>query len=258
MKTDKKQGILIVDESAEKRTQMKNILQKEFCVLEAENEGEAAKILKNYEVDFCVMLPDSYRALTGLGAVYSAQLKRLEEKASLDPLTGLLNHAAARKRMEERLRGHEESKFAFIIFDLDYFKLANDTYGHKFGDDVLIYIAETLRSVLRKEDLAVRIGGDEFLIILEYHEDIEPVADRIFQILKGNDEHFPISISMGISMTENNIREYDTLFKRADKALYAAKRGGRGRYVFYDDMMDNMFSVLSPIEGAEEDKRGLA
>ena len=258
MKTDKKQGIFIVDESAEKRTQMKNILQKEFCVLEAENEGEAAKILKNYEVDFCVMLPDSYRALTGLGAVYSAQLKRLEEKASLDPLTGLLNHAAARKRMEERLSGHEESKFAFIIFDLDYFKLANDTYGHKFGDDVLIYIAETLRSVLRKEDLAVRIGGDEFLIILEYHEDIEPVADRIFQILKGNYEHFPISISMGISMTENNIREYDTLFKRADKALYAAKRGGRGRYVFYDDMMDNMFSVLSPIEGAEEDKRGLA
>ncbi len=257
MKTDKKQGILIVDESVEKRTQMKNILQKEFCVLEAENEGEAAKILKNYEVDFCVMLPDSYRALTGLGAVYSAQLKRLEEKASLDPLTGLLNHAAARKRMEERLSSHEESKFAFIIFDLDYFKLANDTYGHKFGDDVLIYIAETLRSVLRKEDLAVRIGGDEFLIILEYHEDIEPVADRIFQILKGNYEHFPISISMGISMTENNIREYDTLFKRADKALYAAKRGGRGRYVFYDDMMDNMFSVLSPIEGAEEDKRGL-
>ena len=59
-------------------------------------------------------------------------------------------------------------------------------------------------------------------------------------------------------MTENNIREYDTLFKRADKALYAAKRGGSGRYVFYDDMMDNMFSVLSPIEGAEEDKRGLA
>ena len=249
---------MIVDESKEKRTQMKNILQNDYQILEAKDEREAAELLKKSGVDLCVMRPDRYRVLTGQTAIYSAQLKRLEKQASLDPLTGLLNHAAARKRMEERLSGQEESKFAFIIFDLDYFKLANDTYGHKFGDDVLIYIAETLRSVLRKEDLAVRIGGDEFLIILEYHEDIEPVADRIFQILKGNYEHFPISISMGISMTENNIREYDTLFKRADKALYAAKRGGRGRYVFYDDMMDNMFSVLSPIEGAEEDKRGLA
>ena len=252
MKTDKKPGILIVDESEEKRTQMKNILQKEFCVLEAENEREAAKVLRNYEVDLCVMLPDSYQTLTGQSAVYSAQLKRLEKEASLDSLTGLLNHAAAKRKMEERLRGKEESEFAFLIFDLDYFKLANDTYGHKFGDDVLIYIAETLRSVLRKEDLAVRIGGDEFLIILEYHEDIEPVADRIFQILKGNYEHFPISISMGISTTGNNIREYETLFKRADKALYAAKRSGRGRYMFYDDMMDNMFSVLSPIESTED------
>ena len=256
MKTDRR--ILIVDESKEKRTQMKNILQNDYQILEAKDEREAAELLKKSGVDLCVMRPDRYRVLTGQTAIYSAQLKRLEKQASLDPLTGLLNHAAARKRMEERLSGQEESKFAFIIFDLDYFKLANDTYGHKFGDDVLIYIAETLRNVLRKEDLAVRIGGDEFLIILEYHEDIEPVADRIFQILKGNYEHFPISISMGISMTENNIREYDTLFKRADKALYAAKRGGRGRYVFYDDMMDNMFSVLSPIEGAEEDKRGLA
>ena len=256
MKTDRR--ILIVDESKEKRTQMKNILQNDYQILEAKDEREAAELLKKSGVDLCVMRPDRYRVLTGQTAIYSAQLKRLEKQASLDPLTGLLNHAAARKRMEERLSGQEESKFAFIIFDLDYFKLANDTYGHKFGDDVLIYIAETLRSVLRKEDLAVRIGGDEFLIILEYHEDIEPVADRIFQILKGNYEHFPISISMGISMTENNIRDYDTLFKRADKALYAAKRGGRGRYVFYDDMMDNMFSVLSPIEGAEEDKRGLA
>lgn len=247
-----------MDESEEKRTQMKNILQNDYQILEAENEREAAKIRRKCEVDLCVMLPDRYRVLTGQTAIYSAQLKRLEKKASLDPLTGLLNHAAARKRIEERLRCEEESEFAFIIFDLDYFKLANDTYGHKFGDDVLIYIAETLRSVLRKEDLAVRIGGDEFLVVLEYHEDMVPVVERIFQILKGNYEHFPISISMGISMTGNSIREYDTLFKRADKALYAAKRGGRGRYVFYDDMMDNMFSVLSPIEGAEEDKRGLA
>ena len=256
--TGGKPRVLIVEKSNEKRTTLKNILRNGFQILEAKDEREAAELLKKSGVDLCVMRPDRYLVLTGQTAIYSAQLKRLEKQASLDPLTGLLNHAAARKRIEERLHYKEESEFAFIIFDLDYFKLANDTYGHKFGDDVLIYIAKILRSVLRKEDLAVRIGGDEFLIILAYHEDIEPVVERIFQILKGNYEHFPISISMGISITGNSIREYDILFKRADKALYAAKRGGRGRYVFYDDMMDNMFSVLSPIEGVEEGKRGLA
>ena len=256
--TGRRLRVLIVEKSNEKRTTLKNILRNSFQILEAEDEREVAELLKKSDVDLCVMLPDRYRILTGQTAVYSAQLKRLEKKVSLDSLTGLLNHAAARRKIEERLRCKEESEFAFIIFDLDYFKLANDTYGHKFGDEVLIYIAETLRSVLRKEDLAARIGGDEFLVVLEYQEDIVPVVERIFQILRGNYEHFPISISMGISITGNSIREYDTLFKRADKALYAAKRGGRGRYVFYDDMMDNMFSVLSPIEGAEEDKRGLA
>lgn len=252
--TGGKPRVLIVEKSNEKRTTLKNILRNGFQILEAKDEREVAELLKKSGVDLCVMRPDRYLVLTGQTAIYSAQLKRLEKQASLDPLTGLLNHAAARKKIEERLHYKEESEFAFIIFDLDYFKLANDTYGHKFGDDVLIYIAKILRSVLRKEDLAVRIGGDEFLIILEYHEDIEPVVERIFQILKGNYEHFPISISI----TGNSIREYDILFKRADKALYAAKRGGRGRYVFYDDMMDNMFSVLSPIEGVEEGKRGLA
>ena len=135
MKTDRR--ILIVDESKEKCTQMKNILQNDYQILEAKDEREAAELLKKSGVDLCVMRPDRYLVLTGQTAIYSAQLKRLEKQASLDPLTGLLNHAAARKRIEERLHCKEESEFAFIIFDLDYFKLANDTYGHKFGDDDL-------------------------------------------------------------------------------------------------------------------------
>lgn len=183
------------------------------------------------------------------------QLKRLELKASLDPLTGLLNHTAAKKKMKERLYYQKESDFAFIIFDLDYFKLANDTYGHKFGDDVLIHIAEKLKNVLRKDDLAVRIGGDEFMVILEYNHEIEHVVDRIFRKISGKYENFPISLSMGISTTRDCEREYDTLFKRADKALYSAKRSGRGRYVFYNDMMEKMFSVLSPIESGERQER---
>lgn len=255
MKTDKKPGILIVDESEEKRTLLKDILQSNFQILEARNEREAAKLLKNCGAELCAMLPDNYRAMAGRSAVYSARLKKLELEVSRDPLTGLLNHAAAKKRTKELLYCREESDFAMIIFDLDYFKLANDTYGHKFGDDVLISVAERLRSVLRKEDLAVRIGGDEFMVVMECQKDMEPVAERIFHMISGEFEHFPISLSMGISTTRDCDRDYDMLFKRADKALYAAKRSGRGRYVFYDDMMEAMFSILSPIESEKESKK---
>lgn len=240
--------VLIVEKSEERRTVLRDILRNGFQILEAEDEREAAKLLKKRGADLCVMLPNTYQDMTGQNEIYSAQLKRLERKASLDPLTGLLNHATAQKKIKQQLCCNRESEFAFVIFDLDYFKLANDTYGHQFGDKVLIYIAQRLRSVLRKEDLAVRIGGDEFMIVMEYHKEIDSVVDRIFHKLSGSYEHFLISLSMGISTTQDCSREYDVLFKQADKALYTAKRSGRGRYVFYDNMMEAMFSVLSPIE----------
>ena len=249
-----KPRVLIVEKSEEKRIILRDILRNGFQILEAENEREAAELLKEHGVDFCVMRPDTYQDISGQSEVYSAQLKRLERKASLDPLTGLLNHATAREKVKQRMYCNRESEFAFLIFDLDYFKLANDTYGHQFGDKVLIYIAEKLRSILRKEDLAVRIGGDEFMVVVEYHQEIESVVERIFENLSGTYEHFPISLSMGVSTTKDCDREYEMLFKRADKALYTAKRSGRGRYLFYNDMMEAMFSVLSPIESGEESK----
>ena len=249
-----KPRVLIVEKSEEKRIILRDILRNGFQILEAENEREAAELLKEHGVDFCVMWPVNYEDRSGQSEVYSAQLRRLERKASLDPLTGLLNHATAREKVKQRMYYNRESEFAFLIFDLDYFKLANDTYGHQFGDKVLIYIAEKLRSILRKEDLAVRIGGDEFMVVVEYHQEIESVVELIFENLSGTYEHFPISLSMGVSTTKDCDREYEMLFKRADKALYTAKRSGRGRYVFYNDMMEAMFSVLSPIESGEERK----
>ena len=249
-----KPRVLIVEKSEEKRIILRDILRNGFQILEAENEREAAELLKEHGVDFFFFFPDKNQDMSGQSEVYSAQLRRLERKASLDPLTGLLNHATAREKVKQRMYCNRESEFAFLIFDLDYFKLANDTYGHQFGDKVLIYIAEKLRSILRKEDLAVRIGGDEFMVVVEYHQEIESVVERIFENLSGTYEHFPISLSMGVSTTKDCDREYEMLFKRADKALYTAKRSGRGRYVFYNDMMEAMFSVLSPIESGEESK----
>ncbi len=175
--------------------------------------------------------------------IHSSRTDRenLERMASYDMLTDLLNAASAKKQIEERLRSGSDSQFAMAIFDLDHFKSANDTYGHIFGNRVLAHVAERLRSSVRGGDIAARIGGDEFLIFLEYTHDLEPIIQRIFSSLSGEDYRgFPISASMGVARAEAVGCEYGALFQAADQALYAVKQGGRGHYRFYDSSMASL------------------
>ena len=180
------------------------------------------------------------------------KLHALEQMASHDTLTGLLNHAYAKKRILERIESRPTASFALAIFDLDHFKSANDTYGHSFGDHVLSYVAEKLRQSIRGGDIAARVGGDEFLIFLEYKGDLELVVSRIFESLCGTYEDFTISVSMGIAPTATAGCDYDMLFHSADQALYTVKRGGRGQYRFYDESMKQTLSVISPIDSGGE------
>ena len=180
------------------------------------------------------------------------KLHALEQMASHDTLTGLLNHAYAKKRILERIESRPTASFALAIFDLDHFKSANDTYGHSFGDHVLSYVAEKLRQSIRGGDIAARVGGDEFLIFLEYKGDLELVVSRIFESLCGTYEDFSISVSMGIAPTATAGCDYDVLFHSADQALYTVKRGGRGQYRFYDESMKQTLSVISPIDSGGE------
>lgn len=187
------------------------------------------------------------------------RLAELERKANHDSLTGLLNHASAKKHIIESLEGHPHDKYALIIFDLDHFKNANDTYGHIFGDEVLRLEAQKLKGSLRAGDIAARIGGDEFLIFLRYTDEVEPIIERIFKTLIGRHEDFEFTVSMGIVQTEFADNDYETLFHCADQALYAAKRGGRGRYCFYrDDLPDTIHnkakSSLSKIESNDPNR----
>lgn len=181
-------------------------------------------------------------------------LQDLEHKASYDALTGLLNHANARRKIEEQMKSHPERNYALAIFDLDHFKNANDNYGHIFGDQVLKCVAEKLSRSIRENDIAARVGGDEFLIFMEYRENLPAIIHRIFSTLMGEYENFPISISMGVTRTEVVGMDYDVLFHSADQALYAVKRSGRGRYEFFDDSMREMLSVISPIESSETEE----
>lgn len=181
------------------------------------------------------------------------KLENLEKMATHDPLTGLLNHASARKMIIERLETRtSDEKFALAMFDLDHFKVANDNFGHMFGDQVLKFLASKLCESVRGDDIAARVGGDEFLIFLEYRGELEPIVSRIYSKLSGASyEDFPISISMGIAQADVVGSDYEALFHAADQALYTIKRSGRGRYDFYDDSMKQMLSVITPIDMGE-------
>ena len=190
------------------------------------------------------------------------QLDNLERIASTDPLTGLSNHTSARQKIENRLRERPDGHFALVIFDLDFFKSANDSRGHLFGDQLLTHLAGHLRHTVRGGDIVARVGGDEFLIFLEYKTDPEAAIRRIFNALTGKYEGFSISLSMGVAQTDRVGMDYDALFHAADNALYAVKRGGRGQYLFYDETMRDTLSNISPIvqetrevPAKEEDKK---
>ncbi len=176
------------------------------------------------------------------------KLADLEKKATRDAMTGLLNRATATDRIKTRMQERPESHFAMCIFDLDYFKSANDQYGHQFGDQVLKVVAERLVHSVRSSDIASRAGGDEFLLFLEYNTDLERTVDRIFSSLCGYYGDYRISVTMGIATAEAVGEDYEQLFRAADAALYAAKRAGRGRYCFYDSSMKDMLSAISDID----------
>lgn len=172
----------------------------------------------------------------------------LERVASHDGLTGLLNRSKAEELIRNRLQNNPMGNYALFIIDLDYFKNANDQYGHIFGDHVLQYLSGKLQQSVRSGDIVARVGGDEFLIFLEYREGFEMAVDRIFHFLKGEYEGFKMSVSMGIARTCGEPSDYETLFHCADQALYASKRAGRGQYKFYEDSMNDTLSAISPID----------
>ena len=187
------------------------------------------------------------------------QMEHLEQQASHDGLTGLLNRAYAKKRIMERLADRPDGRYALAILDLDYFKSANDTYGHMFGDQVLKFLAERMRRSIRGGDIAARAGGDEFLIFLEYKTDLESTIDGIYKRVNGGVyEDFTISVSMGVASTEIVAPDYETLFRCADQALYVVKNSGKGHYSYYhkeDAQINGDISAVSPIDSGAAQTR---
>ncbi len=179
-----------------------------------------------------------------LGLVYyftSSLIKKLadarmkiEQIAITDELTGLFNrrHILARFFEEFELAKRLESTFSCIIADIDHFKDVNDQYGHLTGDEVLKEVSHRFKSVIRAYDVAGRYGGEEFLIILP-GTDIEQAwhfAERIRMDVKEPPlATVPVTISLGVACIEDKDQTLDDMIKRADDALYRAKKTGRDR-----------------------------
>jgi diguanylate cyclase (GGDEF)-like protein len=176
-------------------------------------------------------------ALRAAPAIENARrFREARQQADLDALTGLHNRRFFHETLaREVARAHRyERKLALIVFDLDDFKEINDRIGHLAGDAVLAEAAERVRDVVRSADIACRVGGDEFAVILP--ESTLEDADQLYRRIQHNVSARPISqggklyLSAGVA----ELRPDDdavTFFQRADDALYRAKDAGKGRVV---------------------------
>lgn len=164
------------------------------------------------------------------------QMNALKQIAKQDSLTKLWNHKAARERIEWIIANKKDQKYALILVDLDYFKNANDNFGHMFGDEVLKYVANRLLVCVKDDNVVSRVGGDEFLIFVKYNDDIYKIVKLIHHTVSCNYKYYKISLSMGISLFPQNGNNYETIYQHADMALYTAKNHGREQYCFYDNI----------------------
>lgn len=161
--------------------------------------------------------------------------EQLKRKAATDYLTGLYN----RRSLFDHIQEHLDENFALLFIDLDNFKHINDTYGHLTGDRVLKETGTKLLELCCENDLAGRIGGDEFMLILSVSGE-QAVRDRIADIMEqlrafwnGDEIVRQVTYSIGISFSGPG-KGLEQLYAEADKAMYRAKRAGRDRVAYFE------------------------
>ena len=170
---------------------------------------------------------------------------RLTEMAKLDQLTRICNRAAFEEYVTERCAMDQDGlNRALIMLDLDGFGRVNDLLGHSAGDQLLRDIADTLQLTIGEHDMAARIGGDEFAVYSSDFTDIAKARERLRIMVSAMHRELQpgvsISVSAGAAVYPRDGKTFAELYRKADLALYHAKKTGRNRYVIYDDTMAEM------------------
>lgn len=196
-----------------------------------------------FTICFKVLRDNAGKPTNVIGRLSNINDKKLEEdrlrrEAQTDMLTGLYNKMTFKQLAEDML---SEGTHALIIVDIDDFKNVNDTYGHLFGDEVILTVASVVRDGFRSSDITGRIGGDEFAVFARDALDENVIRNRCRQITAhlaeiDSPNGYRISVSMGISFYPRHGKDYPTLFSHADAALYHLKKHrGKGGYAVYGE-----------------------
>ncbi len=166
----------------------------------------------------------------------------LSSKAHYDQLTKLYNRATFMAKAKEWMRANEKGECSMIFVDADNFKFVNDTYGHEAGDDVIRYIADTIKQAVGDKGLCGRYGGDEFIMFIYDKNDSVEVAKCVkenlpkdFAVPSQKDVVLSMHSSIGIAHYPEHAYDVENLLKRADEAMYVSKKSGKDRYTVFDN-----------------------
>lgn len=219
-------------------------LQKLNAILEKTEHNQSVKPVVNFLYDTINNAKAQHQALSQELSTTQQELNQLKGKlassrqeALVDALTGLLNRRGCDEKLQALTFSQTHSSLAI---DIDHFKRINDDFGHFVGDQVIQRIAKTIASQISAHDLAVRFGGEEFVVVMANKsmseakltaEKIRIAIEKMKLIRKETNAYLPpISVSIGIA-ENSNISDWNSLFKRADDALYQAKNAGRNRCI---------------------------
>ncbi|MGH1589041.1 putative bifunctional diguanylate cyclase/phosphodiesterase [Methylobacterium phyllosphaerae] len=199
----------------------------------------------------------AYTLTTLTDVTYHHTLQReLITKAFIDALTGLPNRTMFEQSIEELLAGSGPlDRFALAFIDLDNFKHINDYYSHAAGDALLRKVADRIRNALRPTDLLARIGGDEFVLLLNPVIDrdamlaaVRGIAERLKEPFFIDDHEIFASASIGLSLFPDHGSTYEILARQADNAMYRVKGGVKGGVSLFEDAMSHAATARMAVE----------
>lgn len=169
--------------------------------------------------------------------------KKQAIQAQTDEMTGLLNKMATERQIEQLIADNPGRKYALFFIDIDNFKQVNDRFGHRFGDHCIRCFASIVRQNFREGDVIGRIGGDEFAVfapmsdagIRWVHKRAQILVSELNTVCEDGTNSWRMSASMGVSISPENGRDFNSLYESADRALYETKKRGKNGYTIASD-----------------------
>ncbi|WHT48797.1 diguanylate cyclase [Sporosarcina thermotolerans] len=177
--------------------------------------------------------------------------KAIEHMAYFDYLTGLPNRRNLQDKVKQKI-SQTDNQFALLFLDLDRFKNVNDTLGHHIGDKLLVAVSERLQDFVSENETVARQSGDEFILLIDFTDkaelirSIDNIVEGISQPYLLADQEVFVDPSIGVALYPEDGRDYNTLMRNADSAMYVAKEAGKGTFRFfteelYEKLMEKTF-----------------